>query len=50
METMPIPEEAERTFGIGKAHDAEESPVEVEEVPRMFAMKNGKITFTVEKE
>ena len=46
MESMPIPEEAERTFGKGKAHDAEESPVEVEESPRMFAMKNGKITFT----
>ena len=46
MESMPVPEEAERTFGKGKAHDAEESPVEVEESPRMFAMKNGKITFT----
>ena len=50
MESMPIPEEAERTFGKGKAHDAEESPVEVEEVPRMFAMKDGKISFTGEKE
>jgi len=48
MESMPIPEEAERTFGKGKAHDAEESPVEVEESPRMFAMKNGKISFTGE--
>ena len=46
MESMPIPEEAERTFGKGKSHDADESPVEVEESPRMFAMKNGKITFT----
>ena len=50
MESMPVPEEAERTFGKGKAHDAEESPVEVEEVPRMFAMKGGKISFTGEKE
>ena len=49
MESMPIPEEAERTFGKGKAHDADESPVEVEEVPRMFAMKDGKISFTGEK-
>ena len=45
-----VPEEAERTFGKGKAHDADESPVEVEEVPRMFAMKDGKISFTGEKE
>ena len=50
MESMPIPEEAERTFGKGKAHDAEESPVEAEEVPRMFAMKDGRISFTGEKE
>ena len=49
MESMPVPEEAERTFGKGKAHDAYESPVEVEEVPRMFAMKDGKISFTGEK-
>jgi hypothetical protein len=46
MESMPIPEEAERTFGKGKSHDAEESPVEAEESERMFAMKNGKISFT----
>ena len=50
MESMPIPEEAERTFGKGKAHDAEESPVEAEEVPRMFAMKDGRISFTGEKQ
>jgi len=50
MESMPIPEEAERTFGKGKAHDADESPVEVEEVPRIFAMKDGRISFTGEKE
>ena len=46
MESMPVPEEAERTFGKGKAHDVEESPVEAEESERMFAMKNGKISFT----
>ena len=44
--SMPVPEEAERTFGKGKAHDVEESPVEAEESERMFAMKNGKISFT----
>ena len=50
MESMPVPEEAERTFGKGKAHDVEESPVEEEEtVSRMFAMKNGKISFTGNK-
>ena len=46
MESMPVPEEAERTFGKGKAHDVEESPVEAEESERMFAMKDGKISFT----
>ncbi len=50
MESIPIPEEAERTFGKGKAHDADENPVEGEEVPRMFAMKDGRISFTGEKE
>ena len=46
MESMSVPEEAERTFGKGKAHDVEESPVEAEESERMFAMKDGKISFT----
>ena len=48
MESMSVPEEAERTFGKGKAHDVEESPVEAEDddSSRMFAMKNGKISFT----
>ena len=51
MESMPVPEEAERTFGKGKAHDVEETPVEAEETKeRMFAMKNGKISFTGNKE
>lgn len=42
---MPVPEDSERTFGKGKAHDAEETPVEAEDTPRMFAMENGKIKF-----
>ena len=51
MEQMPIPEEAERTFGKGKSHDAEETPeVEAEETPRMFAMENGRIVFKGEEE
>ena len=45
MESMPVPEDSERTFGKGKAHDAEETPVEAEDTPRMFAMENGKIKF-----
>ena len=51
MESMPVPEEAERTFGKGKAHSDEEQPVESEsdETPRMFAMENGRIVFTGEE-
>jgi len=46
MESMPVPEETERTFGKGKAHDVEEKPVEEsEETHRMFAMEDGKIVF-----
>ena len=46
MEGVAIPEEVERTFGKGKAHDAEEKPVEEsEETQRMFAMEDGKIVF-----
>ena len=46
MESMPVPEETERTFGKGKAHDAEEKPVEEsDETHRMFAMEDGKIVF-----
>jgi hypothetical protein len=46
MESMPVPEETERTFGKGKAHDAEEKPVEEsEDTHRMFAMEDGKIVF-----
>ena len=51
MESMPIPVEAERTFGKGKSPDAEETPeVEADETPRMFAMENGKIVFKGEEE
>ena len=51
MESMPVPEESERTFGKGKAHSDEEKPVEAEaeEKPRMFAMENGRIVFTGEE-
>ena len=47
MEGVAVPEETERTFGKGKARDAEEKPVEAEsdETHRMFAMKGGKIVF-----
>ena len=51
MESMPIPQEVERTYGKGKSHDAEETPeVEADETPRMFAMENGKIVFKGEEE
>ena len=49
MESIPVPEDSERTFGKGKAHDAEETPVEAEDTPRMFAMENGKVKFTGNK-
>ena len=50
IEGMPVPEEAERTFGKGKAHDAEDKPVEAEEISRIFAMgKDGRIKFTGNK-
>ena len=50
MESMPVPEEAERTFGKGKAHSDEEQPVEGEvEEQRMFAMENGRIVFKGEE-
>jgi hypothetical protein len=51
MESMPVPEEAERTFGKGKAHDDTEQPVEeTEETSRMFAMVDGKISYTGEEQ
>ena len=50
MEGVPVPEGVEeRTFGKGKSHDAEETPVEEEETPRMFAMENGRIVFKGEE-
>ena len=49
MDSMPVPQETERTYGKGKAHDAEETPVEAEETPRMFAMENGRIVFKGEE-
>ena len=46
MEGMAVPEETERTFGKGKAQDAESKPIEeVPETKRMFAMKDGAIVF-----
>ena len=50
MDSMPVPQETERTYGKGKAHDAEETPeVEADETPRMFAMENGRIIFKGEE-
>ena len=50
MESIPVPEDSERTFGKGKAHDAEEKPVEAEEISRIFAMgDDGRIKFTGNK-
>ena len=46
MEGVSVPEETERTFGKGKARDAEQKPVEEsEDAHRIFAMEDGKITF-----
>ena len=46
MESMAVPEETERTFGKGKAHDTDEKPVEEsDETHRIFAMEDGKIVF-----
>ena len=46
MDGVAVPEEVERTFGKGKARDAEEKPVdESEKTHRMFAMEDGKIVF-----
>ena len=43
---MPVPEDTERSFGKGVAHEASDAPVDAEaEVERMFALeKGGKIT------
>ena len=47
IESLPVPEETERTFGKGKSVEAEAKPEEVEapETSRMFAMKDGRIVF-----
>ena len=51
MDSMPIPEETERTFGKGKSVEAEAKPIEeAPETQRMFAMKDGRIVFNGEKE
>ena len=49
LDVIPEPEDSERTFGKGKAHDVEDTPVEGdEEVTRLFAMKDGKIALNQE--
>ena len=49
LDVIPEPEDSERTFGKGKAHDVEDTPVEGdEEVTRLFAMKDGKIALNTE--
>ena len=48
LEAVPVPEETERSFGKGKAHEASEAPVETEapERERLFSMnKDGRIVF-----
>ena len=40
LDAIPEPEATERTFGKGKAHDDEESPVEAEETTRLFGLSN----------
>ena len=49
LDVIPEPEDSERTFGKGKAHDVEDTPTEGdEEVTRLFAMKDGKIALNTE--
>ena len=49
LDVIPEPEDSERTFGKGKAHDGEEKPIEAEkETTRLFAMKDGKIALNEE--
>jgi len=40
LEVIPEAEASERTFGKGKAHDEEDSPVKAEETSRLFAMND----------
>jgi hypothetical protein len=42
LEIVPVPD-TEKSFGKGKATDADEKAVETEEVERLFAMKDGRI-------
>ena len=49
MEAIPEAEASERTFGKGKAHDKEDSPVKAEETTRLFAMNDsGRIALNKE--
>ena len=50
LDSVPEPEDSERTFGKGKAHDVEDKPVEAEqEVTRLFAMNDdGRIALNKE--
>ena len=50
LDVIPEPEDSERTFGKGKAHDGEEKPIEAEkETTRLFAMsEDGKIALNKE--
>ena len=49
LENIPEPEASERTFGKGKAHDEEDSPIEAEETTRLFAMDDsGRIALNKE--
>jgi hypothetical protein len=49
LENVPEPEASERTFGKGKAHDEEDSPIEAEETTRLFAMNDsGRIALNTE--
>ena len=50
LDNVPEPEDSERTFGKGKAHDVEDKPVEAEkETTRLFAMNDsGRIALNKE--
>ena len=49
LDVIPEPEDSERTFGKGKAHDGEEKPIEAEETTRLFAMNaSGRIALNKE--
>jgi len=46
--SIPEPTESEKTFGKGKAHEADVAPREEPEAERLFAMKDGKLHFNRE--